>query len=554
MRALAAVFIMLILSFRLSLANSHAQPAGQRFVAIAFHDVVEAPQDLRTDSVTASDLVRLFDWLKGNGWSAISLDDIAAAQRGRPLPDKAVLLTFDDGFRSLYSHVFPLLTVYRYPAVAALVGRWMEAPEGATVQYEGGNVARARFISWSEAREMQASGLVEFASHSYDLHHGIRANPQGNEIPAAIARRYDPARGYEDERQYAARIGDDLATAKRQFLTQLGRAPRALAWPFGRYHGTALAQAKGLGFAFALTLEQEPAFTSDPFAIARYFPTRAPNLGVMVADLRFEPPRPATRRIACVSLEAMAGTPGSAAQDALLGSTIDQLAALGANTVVVNAGSGEEVFFSTPLRRLRSDVLSHAVWQLRSRLGADVFVALPGAMAEPRLAAEMIRHVAADGLVLESPVQSASPLAEARHAIRARRAALDETSLDPATRRAVEVYRAGAAVDPRLRLMLALPQPGGPPEWADLALLPPPADARTFVQTAHELQRQDWFRPDVAGRVALSLPVASTQQVAALQSAQRLGATAFAACPAALLPPPPGLSAAFSAATFPYRP
>ena len=54
-----------------------------------------------------------------------------------------------------------------------------------TVLYGDRKVPRTNFISWDEAREMQASGLVEFASHSYDLHRGVRANPQGNVTSAA---------------------------------------------------------------------------------------------------------------------------------------------------------------------------------------------------------------------------------------------------------------------------------------------------------------------------------------------------------------------------------
>ena len=63
-------------------------------------------------------------------------------------------------------------------------------------------VPRSNFVSWDEAREMQASGLVEFASHSYDLHRGVQANPQGNMTPSAITWRYDPAtRRYETDAQ-----------------------------------------------------------------------------------------------------------------------------------------------------------------------------------------------------------------------------------------------------------------------------------------------------------------------------------------------------------------
>jgi biofilm PGA synthesis lipoprotein PgaB len=52
--------------------------------------------------------------------------------------------------------------------VAALVGIWMADEAGGTVSYGGDRrVPRSNFITWAEAREMQASGLVEFASHSY---------------------------------------------------------------------------------------------------------------------------------------------------------------------------------------------------------------------------------------------------------------------------------------------------------------------------------------------------------------------------------------------------
>ena len=96
---------------------------GKRFVSVAFHDVVDDPSPLNADAVTTDRLVAFFDYLRGAGWTAISLDDVDAAQRGvRPLPDKAILITFDDGYESLYSRVFPLALAYRMPIVAALMG------------------------------------------------------------------------------------------------------------------------------------------------------------------------------------------------------------------------------------------------------------------------------------------------------------------------------------------------------------------------------------------------------------------------------------------------
>jgi poly-beta-1,6-N-acetyl-D-glucosamine N-deacetylase PgaB len=314
--------------------GAHAQAPGQRFVSIALHDVADRREDLTTDAVTTDRIVALFDWMKGDGWTAISIDDIDAARQGRrPLPAKSILLTVDDGYRSLYTRLFPLLKIYRYPMVAALVGSWMagsagEQPLGddlepvAMVRYGDRDVPRANFVSWQEAREMQASGLVEFASHSWGLHEGVLANPQGNRIPSARAWRYDAARGtYEDDTAYRNRIRSDLDRSRRQMAAELGRAPRVLVWPFGRYTGPALEEARKVGFTHAMTLDPEPADAALPFAIARYFPNRNPELGEIADNLRFDVEYPATVRLACLKIDGLAGLQG-AAQDEALGRLI----------------------------------------------------------------------------------------------------------------------------------------------------------------------------------------------------------------------------------------
>jgi poly-beta-1,6-N-acetyl-D-glucosamine N-deacetylase len=325
MRALLALVLLVATAL-----DIRAQPLGQRFVSIAFHGV-DAPADLETASVTGKVLVEFFEWLKGTRWTAVSLDDLVAAARGaRPLPEKAILITFDDGERSLYTRVFPLLKAYRYPVVAALVGRWMEDRPDGTVVFGDKTVPRDKFISWAEAREMQASGLVEFASHSYDLHRGVLANPQGNTVPAAITWRYDPTTGrYEDDEQFRNRIRADLMRGRAIMAAHLGHSPRAIVWPFGRYSGPALDVAKQLGFTFALTLEPEPAYTSDLYAIHRYFPSRNPTLADLARNLRFDPDGPTTRRIACLTLDGLAAVGAGTPQDEALGQIIEGLRALG---------------------------------------------------------------------------------------------------------------------------------------------------------------------------------------------------------------------------------
>ena len=117
---------------------------GQRFVSVAFHDVVDDRALLDGDAVTSDRLLAFFEHLRGNGWTAVSLDDVDAARTGRrPLPDKAILITFDDGYRSLYTRVFPLALAYRFPIVAALKSAWLTAPAGSLVMYGDLPVPRA---------------------------------------------------------------------------------------------------------------------------------------------------------------------------------------------------------------------------------------------------------------------------------------------------------------------------------------------------------------------------------------------------------------------------
>jgi poly-beta-1,6-N-acetyl-D-glucosamine N-deacetylase len=568
MRSLLCLLLFLIMG-----SPAEAQTSGRRFVSVAFHDVVDRREDLSTDAVTADQLVRFFDWLKGTGWTAVSLDEIAAAGRGgRPLPDKAILLTFDDGYRSLYTRIFPLLQVYRYPAVAALVGSWMESPPNATVRYGDRDVPRSTFITWAEAREMQASGLVEFASHSSDMHRGLPANPQGNSIAAARTWRYDPnTASYEDDARHRARVRADLERSRRQMAGALGRAPRALVWPFGRFSGPALAEAKAAGFAFAFTLEAEPADAGNLLSLHRYFPNRSPGLGEVAANLRFEAESPETVRVACLALDGLAALNG-AAQDAALGAMIENLRSLGANKVVIDGhaalsapdASLAGVFFPTRLRPLATDLLSRAVWQIRARADIEVYVHLPlraataavGEAAVPALYADMLRHAAADGIVVDAPAQPASAAFGQKNAVRARRAALDPAALDVQSRQALAIYRAAAAVDPVLRLMLAVPAaPAGPADWADYVLSPPAATADALATDAVRVRAGGWLQPQFAGRVVLGLPVDPAAQITGLRSAQRQGAAGFALCPQ--MPPLPAsaaLSAVFSAATFAYRP
>ena len=276
MRILVALLLFLL---------SAAPVSAESYVAISFHDVVDDERDLGPDDITTGRLTAFFDWLAGSGWSAVSLDDIEAARSGKkPLPPNAILLTFDDGYANHYNRVYPLLRAYGFHAVFFVVGSWMEGRPDGTVRYGDKDVPRTRFLSWDQAREMAASGLAEFGSHSWDLHRGIRGNPQGSSPPSAATWAYDPKTGrYETDGEQQARVLADLQRSVELMRLRLGHAPRSLAWPFGRSSGPALAAARQAGFTYVMGLAAEPADTSKPLDIQRLYPTQNPKLNADIA-------------------------------------------------------------------------------------------------------------------------------------------------------------------------------------------------------------------------------------------------------------------------------
>ncbi|MDN6322326.1 MAG: polysaccharide deacetylase family protein, partial [Halomonas sp.] len=177
------VFIMSVLLLVIvNIQQVQAARSPGDYVVISYHDVVDSSvtpdPDIYSQTITRGRLVEHFNMLDVGGYQPVSLQQIIDAKAGgAPLPEKAVLLTFDDGYRSFYDIVFPLLKLYNFPAVQAVVGSWMDVPAGGKVPYGSIPLPRDRFLSWEQVRTLDESPLVEIASHTYDLHKGVVGNP-----------------------------------------------------------------------------------------------------------------------------------------------------------------------------------------------------------------------------------------------------------------------------------------------------------------------------------------------------------------------------------------
>lgn len=558
-------------------AASLAQSAGNgsTFVAIAFHDVVDDRRDLGDDAMTTGTLISFFEWLKANDWTAVSANDVRRAARGGPpLPPRAILITFDDGYRSLYTRVFPLLLAYRIPVVSALVGRWMDAPLEGHVDYDGKVVPRRHFISWSEAREMQASGLVEFASHSYDLHRGVTGNPQGNIMPSAVTREFNKDSGYENAAAHSARIEADARRIHALLTRELGRAPQVWVWPYGRYSQPAIESVRKAGFEMALTLDAGPGNTGNLLSIPRQYPGADAALSALVSMVRLQDKLPTVRRLVCLNPGEL-WTGEHESTDERLGRAIERLRKLGSTAVVVDAidrdtaGQAAHAWFATDVLPVKADLLSRIVWQLQTRAGVEVHVRMPAVTARGDAAREQTLalyrdlgvNVPLSGLLMDDvPALGRMAKAEGRLTglpweTRAARDRIAVEALQPDARTALQAFREVQQHRPWASLTLVGDDVVSDSPVADLSLLNIriPQDSRQAV-----LPNDQRLRETAGRRSGLWLtgeaPPAAEAIRDTMRRYQQLGGTTLGWCPDSQVTDRPAaddISADISSSTFP---
>lgn len=179
------------------------------------------------------------EFLKRNDYRVIRLADLPDFLDGkRPLPKRAVAITFDDGHVSSYQHAFPLLKKYGFPATYYLYTDFLGAKEG---------------LTWAQIREMAESGLIDFQSHSKTHSNLILRSPD------------------ESEQRYRDRLDVEIRLPRDLIQRNLPTKVTQLAYPYGDANETVLDRlAQAGGFRMALTVNPGGnAFFAHPFMLRR---------------------------------------------------------------------------------------------------------------------------------------------------------------------------------------------------------------------------------------------------------------------------------------------
>ena len=175
--------------------------------------------------------------LKREGFNPVFMQElIDFVYGGAVLPERPIVISFDDGASDFYKYGFPLLKEYDMKAVMAIIGFTTDKYSQDTEQ----NKYAVSNLKWEQVRELRDSGLVEIQSHSYDMHKGTgAAKKKGESLDS-----------------YRTRFAKDADKFNEQILTELGDLPTTFIFPFGNKSKESDDVLKEIGFLSSLTCEE----------------------------------------------------------------------------------------------------------------------------------------------------------------------------------------------------------------------------------------------------------------------------------------------------------
>jgi len=244
-----------------------------RFLKVLGYVVLSLPllDDNEIWTVTADSFDKQMRTLRENGFQTVTLADLDRWQRGLgELPPRPIVITFDDGDRSLFDIAWPILSRHGFTATAFVITGHVGE------QWEGVDA-----ISWAELRAMSDGGAFTIESHSHDLHY--RVSHQNSSAPVFIAAS-GGSEAFATHESWEAAIREDLERSRALIQRHIGREPKFLAWPFGEGSEEVDRIAYDVGFSRVCamlggtnsSLETVPAAQPAPHEWRRYEINRIP--------------------------------------------------------------------------------------------------------------------------------------------------------------------------------------------------------------------------------------------------------------------------------------
>jgi peptidoglycan/xylan/chitin deacetylase (PgdA/CDA1 family) len=197
--------------------------SGYQLVPVlTYHDI--GPQAKGRLVIGAKSFIEQMRYLKTNHYRVISLADFYEfLQLKRQLPRRAVVLTFDDGYRSFLQYAYPILKELGFTATLFVYTDYVGASRNA--------------LRWEDLARLSTDGF-DVEGHT-KTHSDLRRQPG------------------ESEADHVRRVRTELETSQRLFQQRLGRPAKFLAYPYGAADDAVLARTRETGFLAGLTVFRE---------------------------------------------------------------------------------------------------------------------------------------------------------------------------------------------------------------------------------------------------------------------------------------------------------
>lgn len=360
-------------------------PAGAELLVLRFADVVAESRHAGYERLSREQLTARLDWLAHRGYRPVSLQQVLDARSGgAPLPERALLLSFDGGYRSLETEVWPLLRAFGWPAVAAV-----------PTSRIGIDSDR---LDWAALKRIAEEGSIEFISAGHALDTRWPQAEDTAPLPARAWRRFDGS-ALESTDAYAARIEAELKASIDALQAQLGSAPRAIAWPQGAWSPQGMRRAEALGLTLGFDLSHPRAQVDALPVLGRLDVASEASLADFVAELA--PRRTRAFRAVQVDLDYLYDA-DPAQLERNLDALVARIDAIAPSHVWLQAfadpdgdGAADALYFGNRHLPVRAELFPRVAELLRRKTGVAVHAWMPvlgwrwpeGADAPRRIAA-----------------------------------------------------------------------------------------------------------------------------------------------------------------------
>lgn len=238
----AAVTLIAVMCLIIGTAKPSVPVFGQSSVqlpVIMYHQISDNKNLFGDYVIPPALLEEDFKYIKENGFTPVGIDELEAfVKNGTSLPEKSILITFDDGQRSFLTKVVPLLEKYNCPAVISIIGSLTES-----YTQSGDTDDRYAYLNRNDIFTLSENPLVEIGNHSYNMHSLSGRRGMGR-LPG------------EPENEYRSAAAADMRKLQALLFEITETKPRVLTYPYGEENEILLDEAKKEGFTVTLTCRE----------------------------------------------------------------------------------------------------------------------------------------------------------------------------------------------------------------------------------------------------------------------------------------------------------